>query len=462
MGEGLFASTSAESGEAVRRWRVSSRPFSLVPKELEFFRGLGTHILAFTKAVNILYFDSVKGNRPRWIADYLDQGKPENVVEFGRMNRFKQSLPGILRPDIIPVENGMVVTELDSVPGGIGLTGLLEELYAKSGFAVAGPPFGMVEGFARLMRSISGKPAPVVAIAVSEESKEYRPEMAWLAKVLPQFGVDAQVVDPGEMIFREDGLWLPETPGARHQDRQRIDVIYRFFELFDLKNIRKSELIFYAARKGLVAMTPPPKAHLEEKMAFALFHHPALQDFWEKHLSIGAMDQLGELIPKTWILDPAMVPPHAVIPGLSVLGRSIQNWSELAHLGQKERAFVVKPSGFSELAWGSRGVSVGHDLSEKDWGEALAHALGQFERTPYVLQEFRKGKRFTMDYYDPKDRVLRNMDGRVRLSPYYYVIDGEAVLSGILASFVPADKKLIHGMSDAVMAPCAVLDTSSR
>jgi hypothetical protein len=54
----------------------------------------------------------------------------------------------------------------------------------------------------------------------------------------------------------------------------RVDVIYRFFELFDLKNVAKVELMQYAARKGHVVVTPPFKACLEEKMLFAMYHHP--------------------------------------------------------------------------------------------------------------------------------------------------------------------------------------------
>jgi hypothetical protein len=48
------------------------------------------------------------------------------------------------------------------------------------------------------------------------------------------------------------------------------------------------------------------------------------------------------------------------------------------------------------------------------------------------------------------------MAGRARLSPYYFVIDGKAELAGILATVCPPDKKLIHGMKDAIMAPCAI------
>jgi hypothetical protein len=50
------------------------------------------------------------------------------------------------------------------------------------------------------------------------------------------------------------------------------------------------------------------------------------------------------------------------------------------------------------------------------------------------------------------------MDGRVRLCPYYFVAGDEAHLSGVLATIVPADKRLIHGMSDAVMTTARIAD----
>jgi hypothetical protein len=55
---------------------------------------------------------------------------------------------------------------------------------------------------------------------------------------------------------------------------------------------------------------------------------------------------------------------------------------------------------------------------------------------------------------------LKPMPGRVRLCPYYFVSgDGDAAranLSGVLATIVPADKKIVHGMTDAILAPCSV------
>jgi hypothetical protein len=49
-----------------------------------------------------------------------------------------------------------------------------------------------------------------------------------------------------------------------------------------------------------------------------------------------------------------------------------------------------------------------------------------------------------------------HMTGRARLSPYYFVTGETVELAGILATICPADKKIIHGMKDAIMAPCAV------
>ena len=41
---------------------------------------------------------------------------------------------------------------------------------------------------------------------------------------------------------------------------------------------------------------------------------------------------------------------------------------------QKDRRLVLKVSGFSELAWGSRGVTIGHDVSSEEWRRLVAEA----------------------------------------------------------------------------------------
>ena len=50
---------------------------------------------------------------------------------------------------------------------------------------------------------------------------------------------------------------------------------------------------------------------------------------------------------------------------------------------------------------------------------------------------------------------IRSMHGRVLLRPYYYVNGDDARLSGIQAIVCPTDKKVLHGMTDAILMPCA-------
>ena len=69
----------------------------------------------------------------------------------------------------------------------------------------------------------------------------------------------------GELFFNVEG-----TP-------EKIDIIYRFFELFDWANIRVGPEILEAWQNGAVIAIAPPLRHFqEEKPALALFHHHLL------------------------------------------------------------------------------------------------------------------------------------------------------------------------------------------
>ena len=105
-------------------WRISPEPFWVSEADLRWFEALGPHLLNFYRACNLLYSQSVRGIQPAWVAEYLETGKPETVIQYGRMNRFKTQLPSVLRPDILPTADGMAITELDSIPGFIGANGL--------------------------------------------------------------------------------------------------------------------------------------------------------------------------------------------------------------------------------------------------------------------------------------------------------------------------------------------------
>lgn len=447
---GLYAHSPAGNG-GPPAWRIAPEPYPLTQEETLFFNELGDHLLKFYTVLNRFYQDSVKGRLPAWLAGYLDAGKPEELLNYSRMKRFRGDLPGIIRPDVLVTENGFAVTELDSVPGGFGLTARLMALYAKGGEALIGAEDGGIpDAFYRMAESVAGHPGCTVGIVVSQEANDYRGEMIDLANHLKNRSLPVFTVHPEEVIFREDGLFLEPGDGE-----VRIDVLYRFFELFDLKNIPKVELLMYSNKKGRVKSTPPYKPQLEEKLAFALFRHPALVPLWEKELGSETFTLLSHLIPETWILDPRKVPPYGVIPGLNIRGKPVQDWRELMFLTQKERELVIKPSGFSPQSWGSRGVVVGHDVSSEVWGQTLEESLGRFPEQPSILQTFHKGRRVRTRYWDASNGSMAGMEARVRLTPYYFVIDGAARLGGILATLCPHDKKKIHGMTDAVLLPCA-------
>ena len=425
-------------------WRISPEPYFLSQKEVLFFQELGPHLLKFYSVLNRFYLDSVKGNFYPWVSEYLDAGKPRELIEFGRMKRMRQALPGIIRPDVIVTERGFAVTELDSVPGGFGFTSSLMKLYEDPSWKITGE--GIPALFYKMVESASKESSPNVAIVVSDESNDYLSEMQYLGTLLK--GV--HVVRPKDIRFKEEGLFL-----IHEGNWVRVDILYRFFELFDLKNIPKSELLLYAAKKGQVVTTPPYKPWLEEKLSFALFSHPALKLDWEKGLGTETFTFLTHLIPETWILDSRPLPPHGVIPGLEVKGNQIREWKELYFLTQKEREMVIKPSGFSPESWGSRGVVVGHDVSSEIWQQTLVKGLQQFPDQPSILQKFYKGKKVEARYFNPGTDKIETMKSRVRLTPYYFLLGESARLGGVLATLCPQDKKKIHGMVDAVMVPCA-------
>ena len=156
-----------------------------------------------------------------------------------------------------------------------------------------------------------------------------------------------------------------------------------------------------------------------------------LQPFWKRHLGKKTYPFLQEAIPETWIIDARPLPPHAVIPNLEVDGNVVTDWRQLGAVTQKQRELVIKPSGFSELAWGSRGVAIGHDLPTEDWEAVIENSLANFARSPHVLQKFHTAERVRMQYYDFDREDVQEMACRPLLRPYYFVV-GVILLNSVV------------------------------
>ncbi len=444
------ANLFAESSDTAS-FRVAAEPLKLDRSLIASLERFGKALHRFNQAVQELYFSARDGRQPHWVKEYLDMGKPDSVLDYAAMRRFRSDLPRIIRPDLILTEDGYTATELDSVPGGFGLTACLSELYSQRGQSVLGGGSGIIDGFAALLKAATGMDRPTTAIVVSDEAQDYLGEMQWLARALRQRGFDVEAVNPKDISFQEDGLYMGS--GACYR---RIHGVYRFFELFDLKNIPKIDLLLYAVRKQLAVITPPLKHFFEEKMLFALFCHPQLTNFWKQQLGEETYELLKQVFPQSWIVDNRPLPPYGVIPGLTIGGQAINQWSQLTEATKKERELVLKISGFSPDAWGSRGVTIGHDVSGKDWTQSLEASLKAFSQgSPYVLQRFHKGARVSADYFDEDSGDMHSMQGRVRLCPYYFDTGRDVEMAGVLATMCPLNKKLIHGMRDAIMVPVA-------
>ena len=111
-------------------WRISPVPFPLGENLAREIESLGRVLLQFYRAVNLLYRKSAEGKQPEWVARWLDLGKPAELIALQRSPAFKNDVPRVIRPDILLTETGISITELDSVPGGIGLTAWLNQTYA--------------------------------------------------------------------------------------------------------------------------------------------------------------------------------------------------------------------------------------------------------------------------------------------------------------------------------------------
>src|SRR5664279_2186427 len=116
-------------------WRISPTPFPLGENLAKEIESLGRVLLQFYRTVNLLYRKSVEGKQPEWIARWLDLGKPAELIALQRSPALKNDVPRVIRPDLLLTEQGISITELDSVPGGIGLTAWLNQTYAKVGQA---------------------------------------------------------------------------------------------------------------------------------------------------------------------------------------------------------------------------------------------------------------------------------------------------------------------------------------
>ena len=209
--QGLFAE---------KDWLLSPDAFPIEEKFLAELEQLGHRLFVFQRACNQLYQLSVKGKQPAWVARYLDAGKPAELIEFSRRKEIRDDLPRVIRPDLILTEQGYIIAEIDSVPGGIGLTGWLNQTYSAFDSEIIGGAEGMLDGFKSVLPNGGD-------IVISQEAATYRPEMEWTAAQLNQHavagGVQTLATRTPEQRSGYTGAWSQPKITSRKMDAQSID-----------------------------------------------------------------------------------------------------------------------------------------------------------------------------------------------------------------------------------------------
>lgn len=438
-------------------WLRAPEPYVLTDKQWKSLEEIGQGCADFYAALELLYRFSVEGRNllrngelyAPWVAEYLDRGKPPALVEHGRRTEYKGAFARVLCPDLLLTKQGFVLTDLDSGHHGLGLTSFLNQAYRAVGETSALPEGTLMDGFYEALAALlPDQELPLIAIVVSEESASARPEYQWLAEALRKRGKPVYCLEPQELMPLGKSLCAPVEGSP-----ERIDIVFRVFELFDLRNISTSDAIFDSVEAGEVVVTPPMREFLEEKLVFGLFHHPLLGRYWKEHLARRSHKTLSKIIPKTWIVDPVELPPCSVLNAPTIGGQPIIRWEQLAEGSQRERNQVLKVSGFHKNSRGSESIVYGNGVSRELWLDALREAVEEGEFSLRILQEYQRPARIKEAVFTQAGQRIETY-GALRLCPYYFVHQQQAKLGGVHARFYPENVQELSEMQDRMLYPC--------
>ena len=138
--EHIHATLAAQPLFEAKSWQLSPTAWPLSKDQVAELEAIGEACFEFHQALETLYLRSAAGknllrNKPLvtpWVADYLDRGKPPELIAHARDPKNRGAFPTVLRPDLLLTDEGFALTELDSVPGGIGLTAFLNRLWGMA------------------------------------------------------------------------------------------------------------------------------------------------------------------------------------------------------------------------------------------------------------------------------------------------------------------------------------------
>ena len=393
---------------------ISPTPFELPIAVKQRLGAYGESISIFYQACDSI-FRELKDHH-RW-KNILTNNRPEWLLQKAKDE--DDAISHIfLRPDFILTEDGVVTAEIETSPFGLALALFLNEAYAEDSDK---PNSQFVETF---MTEVMGNDkSKSLCFMLTEHTKKYRGQFEYLAKLLMENGVNVLIAMPEDIEIKNQECFL---------NGMKIDVMYRMFYLHEAV---QDESIAKILQQNLKVF-PGYKSHLEEKAMMAMFFDDEFESIFRMILG-RHYDLLKDILPPTYVLHES--PP-------SKLG--ISNWEELAKISRKERRFVLKVSGFSDLGSWSKGVTFLNKLSQQQCREVIQEALAG--ETTFVIQEFKKGKNFQQEYYDFEKSNLAAMNGRVRFTPYFSARNGQMLTA---KTTMCANTDFIHAGTDSINSP---------
>lgn len=396
--------------ESELTFRMSAEPLVL-PKQVELQR-YGHALAAYYAACKKIY--GSLDDKHHW-KKYLDHSKPAWMLEHASKEDRDHLF---LRPDFILTEDQPVVTEIETSPFGLGLSYFLDKAYKRAGKQTSSDESQVLD----LLKEAAGSS---ICFVVTDYTDQYRGQFAYLAQELEtKMGMRAIVVNPDEVQVNGNQCVVRD---------EHFSGLYRAFYLHqtvDDSQLRKITLFDNAI--------PPCKPQLEEKALMGILWEPEFQNILIAELGKDTLDTLKAIIPRTWVVDKERIPAE--------LG--ISCWGDLANLSKTQRQFILKTSGFSADGSWAKGVVFLEKLSKikcRETMEGAATADGL-----YVLQEFKRGAKFRHKYFDFHESEMKEMNGRVRLTPYYSVADGRLITA---KATMRENTDLIHGSVDSINVP---------
>lgn len=285
-------------------------------------------------------------------------------------------------------ESRIGLIEINTNAGGAMLNAVLSraqracckeiEAWLPSLAAVTGLEQRIVEMFRNEWR-LAGQARPLRTVAIVDEapSQQYLyPEFLLFQRLFERHGMQALIVDPRELTFREGLLWHESTA---------IDLVYNRLTDFSL-DAPTSAPLREAYEQQAVVLTPHPRAHAlyADKRNLVLL----TDDAQLTSLGVGAdlRQLLLEHIPRTELV---------------TASRADQFWRE-------RKGLFFKPAG----GFGSRAAYRGDKLTQRVWSEIVAGG--------YVAQKF----------VAPGERALAETSSatcapRLKFDVRNYVYDGE-------------------------------------